>query len=55
MVQATGQEKVRAYAESETVFFAKVVEAKLEFVRDKDGQINCILHQAGRDIPGVRQ
>jgi len=55
MVQATDQEKVSAFPESETMFFAKIVEAKLEFVRDKDGQISCILHQAGRDIPGVRQ
>lgn len=54
-VQATGQDKVRAYPESETMFFAKTVEAKLEFVRDKDGKISCILHQAGQHIPGVRQ
>lgn len=55
IVQATGQPKISAYAESETIFFAKIVEAKLEFVRDKDGKLSCILHQGGRDIPGVRQ
>jgi CubicO group peptidase (beta-lactamase class C family) len=50
-----GPDKVRAYAESETMFFAKTVEARLEFVRDKEGRIGCILHQAGQDVPGVRQ
>lgn len=55
VVQATGQDKVRAYPESATMFFAKTVEARLEFVRDKDGKIGCILHQGGQDVPGVRQ
>lgn len=55
VVQATGQDKVRAYAESPTMFFAKTVEARLEFVRDKDGKIGCVLHQAGQDVPGIRQ
>lgn len=55
VVQATGQDKVRAYPESATMFFAKTVEARLEFVRDKDGKIGCILHQGGQDVPGIRQ
>lgn len=55
VVQATGQDKVRAYPESATMFFARTVEARLEFVRDKDGKIGCILHQGGQDVPGVRQ
>lgn len=55
VVEATGQPKVRAYAKTETLFFARTDEAKLEFVRGKDGKFNCIVHQGGQDIPGVRQ
>jgi len=55
VAEATGQDKVRAYPESETMFFARTVEAKLEFVRGKDGRFNCIVHQGGQDMPGVRQ
>ncbi len=35
--------------------FAKIVEAKLEFIRGKDGKWTCVLHQGGHDIPDVRQ
>ncbi|WAC48243.1 DUF3471 domain-containing protein [Asticcacaulis sp. SL142] len=55
VVQATDQDKVSAYPESETLFFAKSVEAKLEFVRNWDGTIGCVLHQAGQQILGVKQ
>lgn len=55
LVTATGQDSVRAYPESETMFFARSVEARLEFVQDKDGKMGCILHQAGQRIPGIRQ
>jgi len=50
MTQATGQEKFPLFAESETRFFLKVVDAQVEFSGD-----HLILHQGGRDITAKRQ
>ena len=48
MVQLTGQPQFQVYAESETKFFYKVVEAQLTFVKDDDGHVtSLILHQGG--------
>ncbi|MDQ6698944.1 MAG: DUF3471 domain-containing protein, partial [Acidobacteriota bacterium] len=56
MTQATGQPKVPVFAESETKFFLKVVDARVEFVRDQKGVVSqLILHQGGRDINGKRK
>ncbi len=53
--QATGQEKVEVYAESETKFFLKVVEASIEFVKDDTGKFSkLILRQGGQTIEGKR-
>jgi Beta-lactamase class C and other penicillin binding proteins len=53
--QATGQGKVQLYAESETEFFLKVVDAQVTFVKDASGKVDqLILHQNGADIPGHR-
>jgi CubicO group peptidase (beta-lactamase class C family) len=53
--QATGQQEVQLYAESQNVFFLKVVEAKIEFIKDSNGKIvSLILHQGGRDLPGQK-
>ena len=53
--QATGQQKVQIYPESETVFFLKVTEAQIEFVKDASGKVDrLILHQGGANIPGAR-
>lgn len=50
-VQATGQGKDEVFAESDTIFFSKVVDAKVEFVKDATGQVTqLILHQGGRDM-----
>jgi len=50
MTQATGQSKVPIFAESETKFFLRVVEAQLTFVKDAQGKVtHLILHQGGRD------
>jgi len=49
VVQATGQGEFRIYAESETEFFLRVVEAKISFVVE-DGDVTAlILHQGGAD------
>jgi CubicO group peptidase (beta-lactamase class C family) len=53
--QATGQPKFPLFAEAETEFFLKVVDAQLSFVKDANGQFNSIvLHQGGANIPGKR-
>jgi CubicO group peptidase (beta-lactamase class C family) len=56
MVQATGQEKFQVFAESQTLFFYKVVDAQITFGPDKDGTVNkLILHHGGRDREADRQ
>lgn len=55
MTQATGQPKFPIFAESETKFFLKVVDAQLEFVRDAGGTVtHAILHQGGRSREAPR-
>jgi CubicO group peptidase (beta-lactamase class C family) len=54
MSQATNQQKLPLFAESETMFFLKVVDAQIEFVKN-DKVINMVLHQNGRDVKGVRK
>lgn len=49
MTQATGQPKFPVFAESETKFFLKVVDAEIEFGGDR-----LTLHQGGLDMPGKR-
>jgi hypothetical protein len=50
MVQITGQPRVQVFAESETKFFYKVVEAQITFQKDAEGKVTgLILHQSGRD------
>ncbi|MBT5875323.1 MAG: serine hydrolase, partial [Candidatus Latescibacteria bacterium] len=46
-IQATSQPKFPAFAESETVFFLKVVEAQVEFVVEEGAVVALILHQNG--------
>jgi len=54
-IQATGQPKLNIYAESDSKFYLKVVEAKIEFVSDANGQTEkLILYQNGATIPGKK-
>ena len=46
-VQATGQPRFPIYAESDSTFFLKVVDAQVTFSSD-----GLVLHQNGRDLPG---
>jgi len=56
MSQATGQPKVQLFAESETKFFLKVVDAQIEFFRDNKGAVtHLMLHQGGRDMKAPRK
>jgi len=54
-VQATGQEKLQVFAENETTFFYKVVDAQLSFELGADGKATSVtLHQGGYSQPGQR-
>ena len=47
-MQGTGQPKAEVFPESETNFFAKVVDAQLTFVKDASGKVtHLVLHQNG--------
>ena len=54
--QGTNQGKVPMFAESETMFFLKLVDAQIEFVKNEKGEVtNMVLHQNGRDVKGVKK
>ncbi len=56
MSQATGQSKFPLFAESETKFFFKVVDAEIEFFRNERGEVtHAILYQGGRNIIASRK
>jgi CubicO group peptidase (beta-lactamase class C family) len=56
MTQATNQQKLPLFAESETMFFLKVVDAQVEFVKNEKGEVtHMVLHQSGRDAKGVKK
>jgi len=49
MSQATGQQKFEIFAESQTKFFLKVVDAQIEFVKSDTGNFKSfILYQGGQ-------
>ncbi|HEX7138787.1 MAG TPA: serine hydrolase [Vicinamibacterales bacterium] len=56
MAQLSGQAKFQLFAESETRFFVKVVDAQLDFVKDASGAVaQAVLHQNGRDITATKK
>lgn len=53
--QATDQPPIEIFAESETLFFAKVIDAQLELVKDASGAVtHLILHQNGGKAPAKK-
>ncbi len=55
MTQITNQPKFEVFPESETVFFLKVVDATITFVKDDKGKVtHLVLHQGGLDIKAKR-
>lgn len=55
MGQATGQPKVELFAESETDFFLKVIDARMIFALDASGRITGLtLLQGGQKLPGKK-
>jgi len=56
MTQATGQPKVPLFAESDTKFFLKVIDAQVEFFRNDKGVVtHLMLHQGGQDMKAPRK
>ncbi len=53
--QITGQQNMRIYPKSETVFEWRVVKAQVEFVAGKDGKIEKVIHtQGGRSFDAAK-
>ena len=56
LTQATNQGKIPVFPESDTKFFAKAVNAEIEFVPNDKGEVPyLVLHQGGRDSKGYRK
>jgi hypothetical protein len=54
--QATGQDKIPSFAESETTFFTKIIDAGIEFLKnDKDVVTQLMLHQGAAEIKAPRR
>jgi CubicO group peptidase (beta-lactamase class C family) len=54
--QATGQGKLPLFAESETKFFPKVIDAQIEFLKDDKGAVtSLVLHQGAAEIKAPRK
>lgn len=55
LAQVSTQPKLELFAESETVFFFKVVNAQVTFVVNAQGEVTGIVfHQGGSDIPAKK-
>jgi CubicO group peptidase (beta-lactamase class C family) len=56
MTQIAGQPKFELFAESETRFFLKVVEAQVEFFMDASGAVTHLtIHQGGQETKATRK
>ena len=56
MAQPTDQPKIPLFAESQTKFFHKAVDAQIEFFKDETGKVvSLTLYQSGREIKGVKK
>jgi Domain of unknown function (DUF3471) len=54
--QATGQDKIPLFAESETKFFPKVMDAEIEFLKNDRGVVtHLMLHQGTAEIKAPRK
>lgn len=54
-IQATGQPKVNIYPETNSKFYLKIVEARLEFERNAANQVErLVLYQNGAVMPGKK-
>lgn len=55
MTQATGQNQIEIFAESETTFAPRTIQAKLTFLKDAEGRVTGVrLAQGGRETVGKK-
>ena len=55
MTQATGQDPIEIFPESDLEYFVKAFDAQISFRRDDSGKVtSLVLHQNGRDVPARR-
>ena len=53
--QLTGQPRIKIFPKSPTVFFAKIVDAEIEFVLDDQNKVTHVMHrQSGQEIKAPR-
>ena len=52
--QATGQEQFELFPKTDSAFYLKVVEARIEFKKGDDGVMGMTLYQNGQEMPGKR-
>ncbi len=51
IARATGQQPIELHAETETLFFTRMIDARIEFNKDDDGKVESLtLYQAGQTI-----
>ena len=56
VTQVGGQPKLPIFAESETKFFPKAIDAQIEFFKDEKGGVtHLVLHQGPAEIKGTRK
>jgi CubicO group peptidase (beta-lactamase class C family) len=55
MIELTDQPRIEMFPESETVFFLKIADATITFLKDEKGKVNAlVIHQGGRDVKAKR-
>ncbi|MGB3182645.1 MAG: serine hydrolase [Cyclobacteriaceae bacterium] len=53
-IQGTGQPAVEVFPKSDNRFFAKVVNAEIEFIEEDGEVVSLILYQNGQEVPGKK-
>ncbi|HMQ68675.1 MAG TPA: serine hydrolase [Ignavibacteria bacterium] len=53
-IQATGQQKLKLYAENTNKFFLKEVDAQVEFIQESDNKFNKLLFTQGQQMECLR-
>jgi CubicO group peptidase (beta-lactamase class C family) len=54
MAEATGQPQIELFAESDTKFFPKVIDARITFVKDDTGKVTHLIFYQGREQKAKR-
>jgi hypothetical protein len=56
IVKLGAQPNMPLFAESETLFFSKIVDAQIEFVKDESGAVTAlVLHQGPNNVRAPRK